>query len=113
MPARMNGKTSKDFKNIMKNRIFNILIVALLVLTGSGAAAAQRKQASNMMTVSIYVAKELDNPDTDYDPNNPSNLVPVKRRVKTDAPLRNTLIALTKGLTRAEEKQRLASVMFG
>ena len=50
----------------MKNRIFNILIIGILLLNGLGAAQAQRKPASNLMTVNIYVAKELEN-EADYD----------------------------------------------
>jgi hypothetical protein len=95
----------------MKTGIFNFIIIALLVLTAGGAAQAQRKSAG-LMDVKIYVAKELEN-EADYDAKNPSNLVPVKRRVNAKSPLRNTLIALTNGLTRAEERQNLVSVMFG
>jgi hypothetical protein len=94
----------------MKNRIFNISLIALL--TVSGAAQAQRKPASSMMTVNIYVAREMED-DAAYDEKNPHNLVAVKRRVNAKSPLRNTLKSLTGGVTRAEEKQNLFSAMFG
>ena len=96
----------------MKTNIFYIFIVAILVLTGIGAAQAQRRKASNLMDVKIYVAKEAEERDV-YDPKNPSGLVPLKRRVNATAPLRNTLITLTNGITRAEENQGFVSVMFG
>jgi hypothetical protein len=97
---------------MMKNGIFNILIIAALLLTAVGASSAQRKKASNSMDVKIYVAQELAD-ESQYDEKNPSNLVPLKRRVDAKSPLRNTLIALTGGITRAEEKQGFVSVMFG
>ena len=96
----------------MKYRIYSLFIIAVVGLTAFDAAQAQRKVKSNLMDVKIYAAVELED-DSKYDKNNPSNLFPVKRRVDARSPLRNTLIALTKGLTRAEEKQGFVSVMFG
>lgn len=96
----------------MKTKFFNILIIAAFVLTGASAAQAQRKGKSNLMDVKIYAAVELTD-ESKYDSNNPSNMQPVKRRVDARSPLRNTLIALTRGLTPAEERQGFVSVMFG
>ena len=97
----------------MKNRIFNILIIAVLLLTAVGGARAQRKGASNLTEVKIYLAKEYDDYDAEYDAKNPYNLVAVKRRVNAKSPLRSTLRALTEGATKQEEKQKLFSAMFG
>ena len=87
-------------------------MLAACVSGGLSAAQAQRRAKSNLMDVKIYAAKELAD-ESQYDPENPGNLLPVKRRVDARSPLRNTLIALTRGLTPAEEKQGFVSVMFG
>ena len=96
----------------MKIKLFNILMVAVIVLTALSAAQAQRKKSSNLIDVKIYAAKELVD-ESKYDSNNPSNMQPVRRRVDAKSPLRGALLALTRGLTPAEERQGFASVMFG
>jgi hypothetical protein len=107
------GKTLEDFKIIMKYRIFSLFIVAMVVLNGIGTVSAQRKKASNLMDVKIYLAKEYDDYDAEYTEKNPYNLFAVKRKVDARAPLRNTLKALADGATKAEENQKLFSAMFG
>lgn len=96
----------------MKNRIFNILVGAVLLLTSFNAAPAQRKSSANLMDVKIYVAKEMEDTDK-YDPDNPFGLVSVRRRVEARSPLRNTLRILTEGVTRQEEKQKMFSSTYG
>lgn len=97
----------------MKNRILSILMIAAFMLTGIFMVQAQQKTSSKLMDVKIYLAKEYDDYDAEYDEKNPSNLFPARRRVDAASPLRNTLKALTEGPTKAEEKQKLFSAMFG
>jgi hypothetical protein len=96
----------------MKNRIFNILIVAIFLLTSINVVPAQRKSSANLMDVKIFVGKEMEDLDK-YDPENPFGLAPVRRRVDARSPLRNTLRVLTEGVTREEEKQKMFSATFG
>ena len=94
-------------------KIAKILFVAFVLATGTSSALAQRTKPQNLIEVKIYVVKEVGDADANYDEKNPSNLVAVKRMVAAESPLRGALLALTGGLTKNEEKQKLFAPTFG
>lgn len=104
----------REFRELlMKQRIYGLLIIVVVLALSGAAAQAQRKKAkANLMDVNIYAAQELED-ESKYDSRNPSNLLPVKRRVDAKSPLRGALVALPRGLTPAEERKGFVSVMFG
>jgi hypothetical protein len=97
----------------MSNKVFQILIFAVVLTNGLTTAQAQRKAQANLIEVKIYLAKEAEDYDAQYDAKNPHGLVAVRRKVGAKSPLSSTLKALTEGATRAEVKQKLFSVTYG
>lgn len=98
----------------MNRIIIQILSLSILIIGFFSFAAAQKKRDSKQdrREVKIYLVKEVSE-NGDYDPQNPANLFPVKRRVDAARPLSGALRALMKGETRAEEKRGLSSGTFG
>lgn len=98
----------------MNKTIIRLLSLTILITGFFSFAAAQKKRDSkqNRRDVKIYLVKEISE-NGDYDPQNPANLFPVKRRVDAADPLGGALQSLTKGETRAEEKRGLSSGTFG
>ncbi len=93
----------------MKKIIAQILIAAIVPAAIGAPAKAQQAKRKNLTKVKIYVSQEY----TEETDENLHGLVAVKRTVGADAPLRNALVALTGGVTKAEEKRGLFSATFG
>jgi hypothetical protein len=94
----------------MKTRIVQILIITILLTFGFTSAPAQKRVApKKLREVKIYLVKATE----EYDPKNPANLFPVKRKVDAASPLRSALEALMRGETKQEEKRGLYAATFG
>jgi hypothetical protein len=94
----------------MKTEQRKFLLFVLILLTACvSTVIAQQPRGTKQTEVKIYLMRESE----EYDERNPHNLVAVKRKVKAESPLRSALIALTGSVTRAEEKAKLFSPMFG
>jgi spore germination protein GerM len=80
------------------------MLCGLLYACAQGSSAAQTK------AVKVYFLKE---PYDNSDPENPAGLKPVTRKVSAKSPLREALLALTAGPSRAERKNGYDSPTWG
>jgi hypothetical protein len=87
----------------------SLLFVLILLAACVTPVAAQQSRRTNQTEVKIYLSRESE----EYDERNPHNLVAVMRKINAESPVRSALIALTGKVTRAEEKAKLFSPMFG
>lgn len=94
----------------MEIRTLRVLTLAILITLGFASVEAQKRSApKKLREVNIYLVKETE----EYDPKNPADLFPVKRRVDAASPLRGALEALMRGETKSEGKRNLFAATFG
>lgn len=99
-----------------KGFLFCSLLPVFAIISQTSAVVAQTQSSSvrapAKQQVRIYLAKEVKEGDK-FDDKNPANLHPVFRTVSAAAPLRQTLLLLLVGPTRAEEAAGYSDISYG